>query len=79
VLLEFATLVTLPLRANQAHLHIVLIIAVVVISGGLVLFGLGISAAAPQSLVGHVQATPVLWPNKGWSRHVLPDHSELVA
>ncbi len=79
MLLESATLVTLPLQENLAYLFIVLIIAAVVIGGGLILCRLDISAVAPQPFVGPVQATPVLWPNKSWPRHVLPDHVELVA
>ena len=65
---------------NLANLLIALIIAAVVIGGGLVFFGSDISAVAAPSLVGQaVQATSVRWPNKGWSRPVLPDHAELAA
>ena len=68
--------------ANLAYLIITLIIAAVVIGGGLVLFGSDISAVAAPSLqvVGQaVQVTFVRWPNKGWSQPVLPDHAELAA
>ncbi len=65
--------------ANPACLLIVLIIAAVVIDGGLVLFGSDISAVA-LSLVGQAaQATSAQWQNEGWSRPVLPDHAELAA
>jgi hypothetical protein len=52
------------------------------IVGGLILnFGAGISATlslvGPVTPVGTILA--VRWPNKGWSRPVLPDHGELAA
>ena len=64
--------------SNSAYLLTVtvLIIAALVIGGGLGLFGFGISAAAPQSLAGPLRVTAVRWQNKDWSRPVLPDHAE---
>ncbi len=56
------------IAVNQAYLQVLIVL---IIASRLVLFRLGISAAAPQSLVGPVQATPVRWTNKGWSRPVL--------
>ena len=52
--------------------------------GGLILVGARISASPPRSLAAG-PATPavtilaVRWPNKGWSRPLLPDHGELAA
>ena len=51
---------------------------------GLILVGARISASPPRSLAAG-PATPaftilaVRWPNKGWSRPLLPDHGELAA
>ena len=66
--------------SNSAYLLTVtvLIIAALVIGGGLGLFGFGISAAAPQSLAGPLRVTAVRWQNEDWSRPVLPDHAELA-
>lgn len=61
-----------------------LIFAGVVVGGGLILVGARISASPPRSLAAG-PATPaftilaVRWPNKGWSRPLLPDHGELAA
>ncbi len=61
-----------------------LIFAGVVVGGGLILVGARISASPPLSLADG-PATPagtilaVRWPNKGWSRPLLPDHGELAA
>ena len=73
----------LPAAVWAFLLLYVLIFARVVVGGGLILIGASISASPSRSLAG--PATPVgtflrvRWPNKGWSRPLLPDHGELAA
>ena len=64
-------------------LRIILAITGVFVGGGLILIGACISASPPRSLAGPVSPVgtilAVRWPNKGWSRPLLPDHGELAA